>query len=71
MAKNTTPQEQTSAWIFRRALKDNKKYKNADEIWADEKFKNEIIGTKTKPGLYPEVNQDWVENYYKQQKPLS
>jgi hypothetical protein len=68
MAKNTTPQEQTSAWIFRRALKDNKKYKNADEIWADEKFKNEIIGTKTKPGLYPEVNQDWVENYYKQQK---
>lgn len=68
MAKNTTPQEQTSAWIFKRALKDNKKYKNAEEIWADEKFKDEVIGTKTKPGLYPDVNSEWVENYYKQQK---
>ena len=24
---DTTPQERTSAWIFRRALKENKKYK--------------------------------------------
>ena len=67
MAK-TSPQEQTSAWIFRRALKDNKKYKSSDDIWADQKFKDEVIGKKTKPGLYPDVTEEWVDNYYKQQR---
>ena len=42
---NTSAQEQTSAWIFRRALNDNKKYKNPDDIWTDPQFKKEIIGT--------------------------
>lgn len=64
---NTNPQEQTSAWIFRRALKDNKKYKNAKEIWTDPTFQKEVIGTKSKPGIYPNVPEEWVENYYKQQ----
>jgi hypothetical protein len=65
---DTTPQERTSAWIFRRALKENKKYKSAQDIWADPKFQKEIIGDNRIPGIYPEVNSDWVENYYKQQK---
>ena len=65
---DTTPQERTSAWIFRRALKENKKYKSAQDIWADAKFQKEIIGDNRSPGIYPEVNSDWVENYYKQQK---
>jgi hypothetical protein len=65
---DTTAQEQTSAWIFRRALNENKKYKNADDIWLDPNFKKEVIGTNTKPGIYPDINEEWVENYYKQQK---
>jgi len=68
MASKTNQQEQTSAWIFRRALNDNVRYKNSDEIWKDPKFKKEIIGTKAKPGLYPNVDEEWVDNYFKQQK---
>ena len=67
MAK-TDPQEKTSAWIFRRALNDNKKYKDANDVWTDPKFQKEIIGTKAKPGIYPDVPEEWVENYFKQQK---
>jgi hypothetical protein len=65
---DTTPQEQTSAWIFRRALKENKKYKSAQDILADPKFQKEVIGDNRTPGIYQEVNSDWIENYYKQQK---
>ena len=64
----TRMQELTSAWIFRRALNDNKKYKDADDILEDGKFINEIIGTKTKKGIYPFVSIDWVETFFKQQK---
>ena len=64
----TKMQELTSAWIFRRALNDNKKYKDANEIIEDEKFQKEIVGTKTKKGIYPFIDKDWVETFFKQQK---
>jgi hypothetical protein len=64
----TRMQELTSAWIFRRALNDNKKYKDADEILEDPKFQNEIIGTKTESGLYPFVDSEWLQTFFKQQK---
>ena len=48
----TRMQELTSAWIFRRALNDNVEYRNANEIIEDDKFQNEIVGTKTKKGIY-------------------
>jgi hypothetical protein len=67
-AELTRMQELTSAWIFRRALNDNKKYKDADDVLNDIKFQNEIVGTKTKKGIYPFVNIDWVETFFKQQK---
>ena len=64
----TKMQELTSAWIFRRALNDNKKYKNVDEIISDEKFQNEVVGTKTKKGIYPYIDKEWIETFFKQQK---
>jgi hypothetical protein len=67
-SKLTEMQEKTSAWIFDRALNHNKKYKNAGEIIADKDFQKDIIGTKTKAGLYPWVDNEWVESFFKQQK---
>jgi len=67
-AQLTKAQELTSAWIFRRALNDNKRYKDADDIINDVKFQNEVIGTKTKKGIYPFVDIDWVQTFFKQQK---
>ena len=64
----TRMQELTSAWIFRRALNDNKRYRDADDILGDSKFQNEVIGTSTKKGIYPFVDTDWVSTFFKQQK---
>ena len=64
----TRMQELTSAWLFRRALNDNKRYKDPDDIIGDTKFQNEVIGTPTKKGIYPFVSIDWVETFFKQQK---
>jgi hypothetical protein len=66
----TRMQELTSAWIFRRALNDNIHYKNVDELINDDKFKEEIIGNKTKKGIYPFVDKDreWLETFLKQQQ---
>ena len=63
----TRKQELTSAWVFRRALKDNKKYKTVDEIWEDPVFKKEVL---SKNGIYPEVlySPDWLETFFLQQK---
>jgi hypothetical protein len=63
----TRKQELTSAWVFRRALKDNKKYNKVDDIWNDDKFLKEVMGKK---GIYPEVidSPDWLETFFLQQK---
>ena len=67
-AKKTKAQELTSAWIFRRALNDNKRYKDTDDIINDIKFQNEVVGTKTKKGIYPNIDIEWIETFFKQQK---
>lgn len=64
----TDQQELTSAWIFRRALNDNVTYTKWEDIFADKKFQEEVIGTTSKPGIYPDVDQTWLRNYYAQQK---
>lgn len=64
----TEMQEKTSAWIFNRALNENIRYDNPDDIWSDEKFRNEVVGTKTKKGIYPFINEEWISTFYKQQK---
>lgn len=64
----TEMQEKTSAWIFDQALNYNRRYKNAEDILNDDKFKKEIIGTTSKKGIYPFVTVEWVNSFYKQQK---
>jgi len=63
----TRKQELTSAWVFRRALKENKKYKKVDDVWNDDKFIKEVMG---KNGIYPEVidSPEWLETFFLQQK---
>lgn len=63
----TRMQELTSAWFFRRALKYNKSYKTADEVMGSKEFIAEIIGTNSKPGIYPVITKEWIETFIKQQ----
>ena len=64
-AAATKKQELTSAWIFRRALKDNKRYKSVDDVITDPVFRKDII---SKNGIYPEIDSEWLETFFLQQK---
>lgn len=74
-AESTKRQEQTSAWIFRRALNDNVLYKSESEILDDPKFILEVLGVDLKTGkstgngIYPEVldTKSWMKTFYLQQ----
>jgi hypothetical protein len=67
MAKNysaaelTRMQELGSAWIFRRALNDNVRYRSPEDIVKDKKY-HELVS------LYPAINKQWIDNYFAQQK---
>jgi hypothetical protein len=65
-AKTTRQQELGSAWIFRRALKDNKKYNRWEDILNDPKYK-ELGG---RDGIYPGVDAVWLKTFYLQQKKM-
>jgi hypothetical protein len=60
-AELTAMQELGSAWIFRRVLNDNIKYRTSDDIVKDKKFP-ELMK------LYPAINKQWLDNYFAQQK---
>ena len=64
-AKTTRMQELGSAWIIRRAIKDNIKYKTWEDIRKDPKYK-ELVS------IYPAVDDDpeWLQGYYAQQKKM-
>ena len=62
-AKLTEMQELGSAWIFRRALKDNVRYSSSDDIKKDKKY-SEL------KKLYPAINDAWIANYFAQQKKI-
>lgn len=67
--ETTRMQELGSAWIFRRALKDNKKYGSVDDILKDPKFP-ELAALY--PALDPKkkdpTGKVWLNNYYAQNK---
>jgi hypothetical protein len=65
-AKLTRRQELGSAWIFRRALKENKRYNTWEDILKDPKYP-ELGGAK---GIYPDIDVAWLKNFYKQQKKM-
>jgi len=62
--ERTRKQELSTAWVLRRALKDNQKYSKWEDITKDPKYK-ELAGPK---GIYPEVTVDWLKNFYLQQE---
>jgi hypothetical protein len=70
--ERTRRQELTTAWLFRRALKNNKTYKDVEDMLKDKVFVTEIIGEKSKPGIFPEVlfpsNTTWLNSFVLQQR---
>ena len=62
----TRKQELGSAWIIRRALKDNQKYSSWEDITKDKKYV-ELAGSK---GIYPEVTTEWLKVFFKQQEKM-
>lgn len=67
-ARTTAMQENVSAWIFRRVLNDNVVYKSARDIIEDPKFKKDVMDPKT--GIYPTVDDEWIQGFYAQQKKM-
>lgn len=62
-AKTTAMQERASAWIIRRAIKDNKRYGKWTDIKLDEKYA-ELAK------IYPDVEEEWVKVFFEQQKKM-
>ena len=62
-AELTRMQELGSAWIFRRVLNDNVKYRSSEDIIKDKEF-SELVK------LYPAINKQWIDNYFSQQKKI-
>lgn len=62
-AELTRMQELGSAWIFKRVLNDNVKYRSSEDIIKDKKF-SELVK------LYPAINKQWIDNYFAQQKKI-
>jgi len=62
----TQKQELGSAWIMRRALKDNQRYNSWEDITKDKKYM-ELAGPK---GIYPEITSEWIKVFYKQQEKM-
>lgn len=64
--ERTRKQELGSAWILRRALKDNQRYSKWEDITKDKKY-SELGGKK---GIYPEVTIEWLKTFYLQQQKM-
>lgn len=62
-AKTTAMQERASAWIMRRAIKDNVRYKNWTDIKTDKKYAE-------LEKIYPGLEEEWLKVFYAQQKKM-
>jgi len=69
-ATMTKMQELGSAWVFKRAIEDNKEWGSIDELKKDDKTMNGLADIWKKVGKSDLVDDDWLENFYKQQKKL-
>jgi len=73
-ATYTQMQELGSAWVFKRAIQDNKIFNSPDDILNDKATFDEIKKIWKTVGRcgFGDLNQDysWVDNFYKQQKTL-
>ena len=70
----TQMQELGSAWVFKRAIKDNKVFNSADDILNDKETFKEIQKIWKTIGKceFGDLEQDysWIDAFYKQQKTL-
>ena len=64
--ERTRRQELGSAWIMRRALKDNQRYNSWEDITKDKKYA-ELAGPK---GIYPQVTAEWLKVFFLQQQKM-
>ena len=62
-AKTTAMQERASAWIMRRAIKDNIRYKSWTDIKTDKKYAE-------LEKIYPGLEEEWLKVFYAQQKKM-
>ena len=69
-ATMTEMQELGSAFVFRRAINENASWNSADALKADDVTMNGIKDIWKKVGKVNEVDDTWIENFYKQQKAL-
>jgi len=69
-ATMTEMQELGSAFVFRRAIQDNATWKNVAALKADDVTMNGIKDIWKRVGKVNEVDDTWLENFYKQQKTL-
>jgi len=69
----TRMQELGSAWVFKRAIQDNKEFKKWEDIKTDRVTFNEIKKIWKKAGNVEwndKVDNQWLESFYKQQEVL-
>ena len=69
-ATMTKMQELGSAWIFKRAIEDNKEWGSVEKLKADDDTMAGLSDIWKKVGKSDLVDDDWLENFYKQQKTL-
>ena len=72
-AKLTQMQELGSAWVFKRAIQDNKTWKDWKDIEKDNDTFGELKKIWKKVGgveWTSRVDDEWLESFYKQQKAL-
>ena len=67
-AKTTAAQERGSVYIFRRVLKNNKRYRSADDIRKDTIAYMALEKIWKRSGL--EFDDEWLQDYYKQSATL-
>jgi len=69
----TRMQELGSAWVFKRAIQDNIIFNSPNDIIEDDTTYNEIVKiwkTVGKVDWDLEIDYEWLDNFYKQQKKL-
>ena len=69
-ATMTKMQELGSAWIFKRAIEDNKEWGSVEKLKADDDTMSGLRDIWKRVGKSDLVDDDWINNFYKQQKTL-
>ena len=68
--KMTAMQELGSAWVFKRAIKDNKEFKKWEDIKKDKETYDEIKSIWKQIANEDSVPDEWIQNFYKQNAKL-